>query len=134
VTGPVISRRKALAGLAGAGGALGVSLGPAVAQDILAGASNTALLLIDARQTDPATLAMVEQLYGTRRFEILEKEPVRAWRDGLGSAVRKAGSAHVIGRWDAVYVLSMLGREAALRTSIRQLGKGTFCLTLTAQV
>ncbi|WP_421836751.1 hypothetical protein [Novosphingobium sp.] len=130
--GPVISRRKAMAGLAGAGGALGVSLGHAVAQDNLPGGLAVPLLLIDARQTDPMTLAMVEQIYGTRRFEILEQEPVRAWRDGLGSAVCKAGSAHVIGRWDAVYVLSMLGREAALRTSIRQLGQGTFCLTLTA--
>lgn len=131
--GPVISRRKAMAGLAGAGGALGGSLGPALAQDNQPGGSNTALLLIDARQTDPATLAMVEQLYPARRYEVLGQEPVRAWRDGLEAAVQKAGAMHVIGRWDTVYVLSMLGREAALRTSIRQLGHSTFCLTLTTQ-
>lgn len=131
--GPVISRRKAMAGLAGAGGALGVSLGPALAQGNPPGSGNTALLLIDARQTDPATLAMVAQLYPAQRYEILGQEPVRAWRDGLEAAVRKAGATHVIGRWDKVYVLSMLGREAALRASIRQLGLGTFCLTLTAQ-
>lgn len=129
--GPVISRRKAMAGLAGAGGALGVSLGPALAQGNLASDSNTALLLVDVRQTDPATLAMVEQLYPTRRYEVLGQEPVRAWRDGLEAAVRKAGATHVIGRWDTVYLLSMLGREAALRASIRQLGHSTFCLTLT---
>ena len=131
--GPVISRRKAMAGLAGAGGALGVSLGPALARDNLAGGTDTALLLIDARQTDPATLAMVEQLYPAQRYEVLGQEPVRAWRDGLEAAVRKAGTTHVIGRWDTVYVLSMLGREAALRTNVRQLGRGIFCLTLTAQ-
>ena len=129
--GPVISRRRAMAGLAGAGGALSVSLGPALAQDNLPGGRHTALLLIDARQTDPTTLAMVEQLYGTRRYEVLGQEPVRAWRDGLEAAVTKAGSTHVIGRWDTVYVLSMLGREAALRTCVRQLGQSTFCLTLT---
>jgi len=133
VKGPVISRRKAMAGLAGAGGALGVSLGPALARDNLAGGTDTALLLIDARQTDPATLAMVEQLYPAQRYEVLGQEPVRAWRDGLEAAVRKAGTTHVIGRWDTVYVLSMLGREAALRTNVRQLGRGIFCLTLTAQ-
>ncbi len=131
--GPVVSRRKAMGGLAGAGGALGVSLGSALAQDNLPGDSNTALLLIDARQTDPATLAMVKQLYPARRYEVLGQEPVRAWRDGLEAAVRKAGAAHVIGRWDLVYVLSMLGREAALRPNMRQLGHGTFCLTLTPQ-
>jgi hypothetical protein len=133
VKGPEISRRKAMAGLAGAGGALGVSFGPALAQGNLAGRSSTALLLIDARQTDPATLAMVEQLYPAQRYEVLGQEPVRAWRDGLKAAVTKAGSTHVVGRWDTVYVLSMLGREAALRTSIRQLGHSTFCLTLSAQ-
>ncbi|WP_298284188.1 hypothetical protein [Novosphingobium sp.] len=131
--GPEISRRKAMAGLAGAGGALGVSFGPALEQGNLAGGSSTALLLIDARQTDPATLAMVEQLYPAQRYEVLGQEPVRAWRDGLEVAVRKAGATHVVGRWDVVYVLSMLGREAALRTSIRQLGHGTFCLTLSTQ-
>jgi hypothetical protein len=104
-----------------------------LAQDTLAGGNATPLLLIDARQTDPATLAMVEQLYPARRYEVLGQEPVRAWRDGLEAAVTKAGSTHVIGRWDTVYVLSMLGREAALRTSIRQLGHSTFCLALTAQ-
>jgi hypothetical protein len=122
-----------MAGLAGAGGALGVSLGPTLARDNLAGGTDTALLLIDARQTDPATLAMVEQLYPAQRYEVLGQEPVRAWRDGLEAAVRKAGTTHVIGRWDTVYVLSMLGREAALRTNVRQLGRGIFCLTLTAQ-
>ena len=131
--GPVISRRKAMAGLAGAGGVLGASLGPALAQGNLAPGSNTALLLIDARQTDPATLAMVEQLYPARRYEVLGQEPVRAWRDGLEAAVREAGATHVIGRWDTVYVLSMLGREAALRPNIRQLGPSIFCLTLTTQ-
>lgn len=130
--GPVISRRRAMAGLAGAGSALGVSFGPALAQDNPAGGNNTALLLIDARQTDPATLAMVEQLYPAQRFEVLGQEPVRAWRDGLEAAVRKAGATHVIGRWDTVYVLSMLGREAALRPQIRQLRHGTFCLMLTS--
>ena len=131
--GPVITRRRAMTGLAGAGSALGVSFGPALAQGNLDGASNTALLLIDARQTDPATLAMVEQLYPAQRYEVLGQEPVRAWRNGLEAAVRKAGATHVIGRWDTVYVLSMLGREAALRASIRQLGHSTFCLTLDAQ-
>jgi len=94
-----------MARLAGAGGALSVSLGPALAQDNLPGGRHTALLLIDARQTDPATLAMVEQPYGTRRYEVLGQEPVRAWRDGLEAAVAKAGSTHVIGRWDTVHVL-----------------------------
>lgn len=131
--GPVISRRKAMGGLAGAGGALGVSLGSALAQDNLPGDSSTTLLLIDARQTNPATLAMVKQLYGTQRYEVLGQEPVRAWRDGLAATVQKAGATQVIGRWDTVYVLSMLGREAGLRTGIRQLGNSTFCLTLTAQ-
>lgn len=130
--GPVISRRRAIAGLAGAGGVLGVASVPAFAQDNLAGGTPL-LLLIDTRQTDPATLAMVEQIYGARRYEVLGQEPVRAWRDGLEAAVRKAGAAHVIGRWDLVYVLSMLGREAALRPNMRQLGHGTFCLTLTPQ-
>lgn len=130
--GPEISRRKAMTGLAGAGGALGFSAGPVLAQGPLAGGSNMSLLLIDARQTDPATLALVEQLYGTLRYEILEQEPVRVWRDGLEAAARKAGATHVIGRWDLVYVLSMLGREAALRPQVRQLSHGTFCLTLTS--
>ncbi|KUR72486.1 hypothetical protein AQZ52_04365 [Novosphingobium fuchskuhlense] len=131
--GPVISRRKAMAGMAGAGGALGASFGPVLAQDSLAGGRTPTLLLIDARQTDPATLAMVEQLYPAQRYEVLGQEPVRAWRDGLEAAVRKAGATHVIGRWDTVYVLSMLGREASLRMSIRQLGHSTFCLTLSTK-
>lgn len=122
-----------MAGLAGAGGVLGASFGPALAQDKLACGSTPPLLLIDARQTDPATLAMMEQLYPARHYDVLGQEPVRAWRDGLEAAVTKAGSTHVIGRWDTVYVLSMLGREAALRTSIRQLGHSTFLLTLSTQ-
>jgi hypothetical protein len=106
---------------------------PAFARDNTASGAAAPLLLLDARQTDHATMALVEQLYGPQRHAVLDKEPVRAWRDGLEAAVRQAGSAHVIGRWDTVYVLSMLGREAALRTRIRQLRHGTFCLTMSAQ-
>lgn len=123
-----VTRRGALGLLSVAGGTACVGLAPSSA---LAAGQHGAVTHVDARLT-AGEMQTLEPLLHGRGIVPLERELVRAWRDGLAGSLAEVGQLEFLVRWDHVALLQALAREAGGRGSYRRVAAGLFAVSVAA--